>query len=231
MTSSKCLANTIKIAFIIFAFTLSAICQNTTPSLLPTITYTAVNWNANPRNYSMLVDSIGNLTYQGIPNSSSQTGNPDQVVFLLTPATRDTIFNLVNRVHFPRDSRPIVNPDLPGSIITVELRTQDSDRQVTLRAPGTKPLQQLSSIFQKISSTIEFGRRLSNLQSSRNPALATELEQMQTANRQGHLLELQSVTPILTNIASDNTLQASVRQQAAQILKLSIPNLSSQNPH
>jgi hypothetical protein len=74
-------------------------------------------------------------------------------------------------------------------------------------------------LFQKISKTLEFGRRLSALEGGNSVGIDTELAQMAHMIQTGQLVELQGVIPVLRQIAADRNSSQNTRQLAQGILK------------
>jgi hypothetical protein len=74
-------------------------------------------------------------------------------------------------------------------------------------------------LFQRISKTLEFGRRLSALEGGNSFGIDTELEQMAHMIQTGQLVELHVVIPVLRQIAADRNSSRNTRQLAQGILK------------
>jgi hypothetical protein len=80
------------------------------------------------------------------------------------------------------------------------------------------PVQQLTTIFQTVSATLEYGRRLSYFHRYQKLALDAELKLMEDQARRGELAELQSVKPILQQIYDDSSVMKVVRARALRIM-------------
>ena len=81
------------------------------------------------------------------------------------------------------------------------------------------PVQQLTAIFQNLSSTLEFGRRLEYFRRYQKLALDEELKRMEDAERGDGLGELSMIAPILQRIAGDPTVINPVRVRAQRLLQ------------
>lgn len=202
----------------------AALCQNPqlrtkNASLFPTVTFTLVHWGKNPPYYSIALDSTGSATYQSFPASDEKTGIPYTVEFEATASTRSTIFRLAEGLHFFKGRfRNVNRPSRSTTVKTLTFQDGTTDNQITFTSSGNPAVQQLTSLFRNVSLTLEFGRRLSNLQQQHKPGIADELKRMERMARQGQLRELPAVAPVLSGIASDATLEGVPRQRAQAIL-------------
>jgi hypothetical protein len=187
----------------------------------PTVIFSWVLWSANPPWYSIAVDSTGAATYQATPDSEEQTGVPYTIAFQTSDATRRVTFNIVRELNFLNGEFPV----LPGSPQKVPVRTLayhdiTFNNQITYSESIDSDIQELTSVFEEISTTFEFARRLDYLHQHDWGGLEPELVRMQTSAEHHLLRELQAVTPALRSIASDASLSESVRKHALAILAL-----------
>ena len=82
------------------------------------------------------------------------------------------------------------------------------------------PVQQLTTLFQSVSATLEFGRRLAHDHRYQKLALDEELKRMEEQARRGDLIELQAVKPVLQEIYEDNSVMNMVRARAQRIIEV-----------
>ena len=80
-------------------------------------------------------------------------------------------------------------------------------------------VQQLTQLFQNLSATLEFGRRLQYFHHYQKLALDEELKRMEDMANQNGLEELGAVTPILQQIASDSSVINPVRARAQRMVQ------------
>jgi hypothetical protein len=187
----------------------------------PTVVFSSVLWTASPSSYSLAVDATGAATYQSTQDSVERTGVPYTVEFQASDATRRMTFNIVRQLNF-------LNGDFPtysGTPEKVPVRTLayhdiTYDNRVTYSDSSNSEIQELTSVFEEISATFEFVRRLSYLHQHDKEGLDPELIRMQTSAERHMLRELQAATPVLKIIASDHTLTDSARNHAEAILAL-----------
>lgn len=188
-------------------------------SRFPTVVFTFVLWNANPPYYSIAIDSTGASTYQSAPNSVERTGVPYTIEFQANDATRRTTFSIARDLNFFRDDFP-TSLGFPSKDPVESLTYHDStfNHQITFTNSTDSRIQELVSVFDEISATLEFGRRLLYSHESAPNALDDELASMEKDSRRHLLRELQAVAPVLRSIAADNKLPSSTRQKAQTIL-------------
>jgi hypothetical protein len=201
--------------------------QTKNANLFPTVIFALARSGQNPPDYSIALDSAGTATYQSFPYSDERTGVPYTVEFLATAATRSTIFRLTEHLHFFKGHFGSANhAPKNASIKTLTFRegkpdNQETDNQIAYSSSGNAMIRQLTSLFERISATLEFGRRLTNLHQQHNSGIDIELKRMQRMAKQGQLRELQAIAPVLSEVQSDMTLDKLARQRAAAILKFS----------
>jgi hypothetical protein len=187
----------------------------------PTVIFNSIFWNANPPSYSIAVDSTGAATYQSTPDSAEWTGVPYTIEFQTSDATRRVTFNVVRQLNFLNGDFP-VSQGSPEKIPVRTLAYHDItfNNQITYSESADSNIQELTSVFEEISSTFEFAHRLAYLHQHDRNGLEPELVRMQTSAEHHLLRELQAVTPALRSIASDPSLSESVRKHAEAILAL-----------
>jgi hypothetical protein len=82
------------------------------------------------------------------------------------------------------------------------------------------PVQQLTTLFQSVAATLEYGRRLAYFHRYQKLALDDELKRMETEARAGNLMELGAVKPILQEIYDDASVMNVVRARALRIIDM-----------
>lgn len=184
----------------------------------PTVVFNCSRSDADPPYYSIAVDSTGNATYQAIPNSVARTGAPYTVEFLASSTTRAQIFAMIASLHFLRvlGTDPALNvASSSHTLIFTEGRQRNEIQYDTASDPN---VQNLTTLFERISSTLEFGRRLGTMEQSAPAEIEAELRRMENMIHAKQLVELQVLSPVLQQIASDSKVSPISRQQAQLIL-------------
>ena len=78
-------------------------------------------------------------------------------------------------------------------------------------------VQDLTAIFQNMSTTLEFGRRLEYYQRHQKLALEDELKRMEEMANEKSLQEIQAVAPILEKIVADRSVLNVSRARAQRL--------------
>jgi hypothetical protein len=187
----------------------------------PTVIFNSVFWNANPPSYSIALDSTGAATYQSIQDSVERTGVPYTIEFQSTDATRRVTFNIARQLNFLNGDFPVsLGSPQNNPVRTLAYHDITFNNQITYSESPDSDIQELTSVFEEISATFEFARRLAYLHQHDKGELEPELVRMQTSAEHHLLRELQAVTPALRSIVSDASLSESVRKHAEAILAL-----------
>jgi hypothetical protein len=187
----------------------------------PTVIFSSVFWNANPPSYFIALDSTGAATYQSTQESVERTGVPYTIEFQSSDATRRVTFNIVRQLNFLNgDFAASVGSPQNIPVRTLAYRDLTFNNQITYSESTDSNVQELTSVFEEISVTFEFARRLGYLHQHDRAGLEPELIRMQTSAEHHLLRELHAVTPALRSIASDASLSESVRKHAEAILTL-----------
>ena len=82
------------------------------------------------------------------------------------------------------------------------------------------PVQQLTTLFQNMEATLEYGRRLAYYHRYQKLALDDELKRMETQAKNNELSEIQSVAPVLQEILEDSSVINVVRARAKELIEM-----------
>jgi hypothetical protein len=80
-------------------------------------------------------------------------------------------------------------------------------------------VQQITQLFQSLSTTLEFGRRLEYFHRYQKLALDEELKRMDDADSRSDLEEMEAVVPILQRIVTDTSVINPVRARAQRMIE------------
>ena len=78
----------------------------------------------------------------------------------------------------------------------------------------------MTGIFQGLSATLEFGRRLTYFKKYEKLALDDDLKRMEQMQREKNLGDLQAIAPVLNEIANDSSVMNVSRARALRLLAL-----------
>jgi len=180
--------------------------------------------NSSPEHYAITVQSDGTAHYESTGRISNDSDARDdyQTDFAFSDGTRAQIFELAKAAHYFSGKVDSGNKKLA---FTGAKKLVYSDPQRTSSAEynfsTAPPVQQLTVLFQSVSATMEFGRRLSYYHRYQKLALDDELKRMEDQARSGQLAELQAVKPVLQHIYDDNSVMNVVRARALRIMEMS----------
>ena len=187
--------------------------------------------NSNPDHYVISVESDGRAHYDSSgklsPDSDDRTTY--QTDFTFSDATRTRVFDLAAQAHYFSGKVDSGNKKLAftGS---KKLSYKDAQRssQAEYNFSPVAPVQQLTTLFENIGATMEFGRRLAYFHRYQKLALDDELKRMEDQARRGDLAELQAVKPVLQEIYDDGSVINVVRARALRIMEMP-PNSTAAN--
>jgi hypothetical protein len=205
---------------------LAVVCSAQSPQLhtssgskFPTVIFTSVLWTVDPSYYSLAIDSTGTATYQSAPDSIEHTGVPYTIEFQVSDRTRRTAFNVTRELDFFREpAGEALTSAQNSSVRTLAYHDSQLHTQVTYSASPDSEIEELTAIFEGISETLEFGRRLAYFHGHDRSALAGELDRLQASADRRTLREFPVIAPVLRSIAGDNRLASASREKAGALL-------------
>jgi hypothetical protein len=216
-------------AIFLVAFSLLLVAQNAKQDRnppIPTITFDNYWPAARPQNVTITVKSDGPATYLSrnpdVPAGTDRGQDPDyHVEFTMSAANRNKIFQLaqkVNYFHGDFDFRKHAMANTGRKTLTYA----DVQRhfQTVYNYSDNKAIQEITAIFQNISTTMEHGRKLAFMRKYDKLGLDAEMKATESDARNHQLSEVQAIAPILQNIADDPTVLNIARQSARKILKM-----------
>jgi len=179
--------------------------------------------NSSPEHYAISVQSDGRAHYESSGKISNDSDARDdyQTDFTFSDAGRAQVFDLAKAAHYFSGKVDSGNKKLA---FTGSKKLVYSDAQRTSSAEYNfstmQSVQQLTSLFQNVSATMEYARRLSYYHRYQKLALDDELKHMEDQARQGELAEIQAAQPVLQQIYDDNSVMNVVRARAQRIMSM-----------
>jgi hypothetical protein len=169
------------------------------------------------------VQSDGQARYDcsaKISNDSDERENY-QTEFSFSAATRARIFELAAQAHYFSGKIDSGNRKLAFTGAK-KLTYKDGQRETTAayNFSSVPAVQQLTTLFQSMGATLEFGRRLAYYHRYQKLALDDELKQMEDEMKRGDLIELQAVKPVLQEIYDDGSVLNVVRARAQRLMEV-----------
>jgi hypothetical protein len=213
------MARTLQLACLLL---LSSVCAFSQAPDQPVVTFTLDFPGSQPEHYSLRVQSDGAAHYEStgrLSPDSDETENFD-LDFTASPSTRQKIFDLTAKAgYFQKDlDSHHKHIAFTGKKI---LSYQDAKRsgESTYNYSSQPAVQELTGLFQNLSSTLEFGRRLHYDHRYQKLALDEELKRMEAMARTSPLVELTAIASILQQIIVDSTVMNVTRARAQRILE------------
>jgi hypothetical protein len=192
-----------------------------------TITFSLNFPGSDPENYSISLASDGRAHYECSAKISADSDDREvyEADFTFSDSTRARIFELAEQAHYFSGKVDSGNKKLA---FTGDKKLTYKDGQRNSSAEynfsSLTPVQELTSLFQNVAATLEFGRRLVHYHRYQKLALDQELKRMEDQARRGDLNELQAVKPILQDIYDDPAVINVVRARAQRLMEMkSVP--------
>ena len=186
------------------------------------VTFTLDFPASQPEHYSIRVQSDGSARYQSSGRLSADSDETDSfdLGFTVTAETRQKIFELAAKAgYFQKD----VDSHHKGLAFTGKktLTYQDARRsgEATYNYSSNPAVQDLTSLMQNLSATLEFGHRLHYDHRYQKLALDEELKRMEEMARSNQLVEVTAIQPILDEIIADPLVINVTRARAQRLLE------------
>jgi hypothetical protein len=210
-------------SLILFVGCIALICRLSAAAEPATVTFSFDFPGSDPEHYSIAVHSDGRARYDCSAPVSTDSDDREtyQTEFSLSDATRARVFDLAAQAHYFSGKIDSGKHNLANTGAK-KLAYKDGQREFTAvyNFSSLPAVQQLTTLFQSVSATLEFGRRLAHLHRYQKLALDDELKRMEDQARHGDLVELQAVKPILQEIYADSSVMNVVRARAQRIMEM-----------
>jgi hypothetical protein len=175
---------------------------------------------ANPSHYEISVDSAGRGSYtsDGVL-SAGALSNPAPLEFTVSETTLQEIFKLARRSHYFNSKVDSENKKIANTgTKTLTYKDASHDRSATYNYSPNPSIQQITAIFQGLSTVLEYGRRLTYFHKYEKLALDDDLKQMEERQRENALGDVEAIAPILQSIANDASVMNISRARALRLL-------------
>jgi hypothetical protein len=187
----------------------------------PTVTYRQTFPGSEPPEYVISIAADCRATYQsdGKLTEESAADESFQFDFAVTQPNCAKIFELTKRAHYFEGELDSKKKNIASTGVKI-LSYKDPQRntKATYNYSPIPEVQELTGIFQSVSSTMEFGRRLEYDHHYQKLALYQDLKRMDESAGRNGLQEISAITPILQKIVDDPSLMNVVRARAQRLL-------------
>jgi hypothetical protein len=188
----------------------------------PTVTFTLDFPQSNPLHYSIAVDASGHARYESMAKFSDDAeAEKYQTEFNVSAENRQRIFDWAKQADYFTGKVDSGNRKLAFTGAKV-LTYQDGPKSSTAQYnySNLEAVRELTTLFQNMSETLEYGRRLGYYHRYQKLALDEELKHMEAQARNNELSEIQGVRPVLQEIAEDASVINVVRARAKELIQM-----------
>ncbi len=178
---------------------------------------------ADPQWYQITVDQNGQATYESKPHAADdQTeGEPYSLHFIMSQPARTRIFQIAGALNDFQGSFETRAKIAQTGKKTLTFRQGDKENKTTLNYSGNPQMNELISMFQKMSTTFEIAQKLDYDMRFDKLGLDRDLKSLVQLDKDNQLAELQVIAPTLERIANDESIMNIARQKAKQLLERS----------
>jgi len=191
-------------------------------TVAPTVTFTCDFPGSEPDHYVISVADDGAATYDSTSKLSSESDSEDSFHsdFTISQAARTRVFDLAKRSHYFQEEIDTKNKKLASTgtkVLTYKDRQKST--RATYNYSPVPSVQELTTFFQGLSTTLEFGHRIGYDLRYQKLALDDELKKMEEMSHSGGLEEISAVAPLLQKIVDDPAVMNVARGRAQRLLQ------------
>ncbi|HEY7354241.1 MAG TPA: hypothetical protein VH596_15850 [Terriglobales bacterium] len=186
-----------------------------------TVSFTLEFVGSNPSHYEIQVASDGQGSYSsnGRIDEHSEAVDGGAEEFRISDTLRERIFDLARRAHYFSGKVDAGKKNIANTgTKTLAYKDATHDSKATYNYSGQQPIEQLTVLFQGLSTTLEYGRRLAYFHKYEKLALDNELKKMEELQRGNNLPDVKAVAPQLTQIVNDTSVMNVSRARAQRLL-------------
>ena len=186
----------------------------------PRITFDFAFPGSEPDHYAISIFADGHASYDShVKTSQGSEEDNFHFDFTISPSDRTHIFDLAKRAHYFEGEIDLKKRGMAATgVKTLKYADTEKNTQATYNYSRVPAVQELTDFLQKLSTTLEFGRRLEYDHHYQKLALDDELKRMEEMSKQNGLEGLSAVSPILEKIAADPSVVNPGRVRAQKLL-------------
>ncbi len=190
---------------------------------VPAVTF-ELSWKvADPQWYEITVDQNGDATYKSQPHAKDNEpeGEPYTLRFVMSQPTRTRIFQLASALKDFKGNFETRAKVAQTGQKTLTFRQGEQETKTTLNYSDNQQMNELISMFQKMSTTFEVAQKLDFDIRFDRLGLDRDLKSLDRLDADNQLMELQVIAPTLERIANDHGIMNIARQKAKRLLERS----------
>jgi hypothetical protein len=191
-------------------------------TVVPTVTFTCDFPGSEPDHYVISVADDGTASYNSNSKLSSESDAEDSFHsdFTVSQAARARVFDLAKRSHYFEGDIDTKNKKLASTgTKTLTYKDAQKNTRATYNYSPVPSVQELTTFFQGLATTLEFGHRIGYDLRYQKLALDDELKKMEEMLHSGGLEEISAVAPVLQKIVDDPAVINVVRGRAQRLLQ------------
>ncbi|MFZ1129662.1 MAG: hypothetical protein WBV31_02255 [Terriglobales bacterium] len=186
------------------------------------LTFTSDFPASQPSHYSIRVQSDGVSRYHSVGRLSADSDDPDtfDLDFGADRETREKIFELAAKAgYFQKDADSHHKHIAFTGKKTLTYQDAHRSGESSYNYSTNLAVQELTSLMQSLSATLEDGHRLQYDLRYQKLALDEELKHMEDLARANQLVEITAIQPILSQIIADPSVINVTRARAQRLLE------------
>jgi hypothetical protein len=187
----------------------------------PMVSFSCDFPGSDPSHYGILVSSDGHASYisDGKLTPDSDSGDPFTIDFTMPQPTLSNIFDLAKKANYFEGEIDSKKKNI-ASTGQKSLMYKDAQRNTSANYnySAIPAVQELTTIFQNLSVTLEFGRRLEYEHHYQKLAIDEELKKMDDLATRNDLGDVAVIAPILKKIVDDPSVVNGARARAQRML-------------
>jgi len=186
------------------------------------VTFTIDFPTSQPEHYSIRVQSDGLARYQSSGRRSPDSDETDSfnLDFTVAAETQQKIFELAAKAGYFQKDLDSHQKDLAFTgKKTLAYKDARRSGESTYNYSHKPAVQDMTSLMQSLSATLEFGHRLQYDHQYQKLALDEELKRMEGLARTNELIEVAAIQPILDQIIADQSVINVTRARAQRLLQ------------
>ena len=183
----------------------------------PTIVFSLTFPQATPPFFNVAIESTGRSEYKSTPGLKNE-GDPYLLEFTASEATRTRLFELARQLNFFQGHYEYDKKVAFTGTKTLTFKNGAEEHTANYNWSQSPQIQEITTTFQNISSTIEMGRQLQDKYRFDKLGVDAILASMENEAKENRLGELQILQPILSRMAKDSSLMNISRRRAEFLL-------------
>jgi len=203
------------------------------PAQAPTVVF-KLSWDKGLpwTDYTFTVNENGATHFKGTSNpADGGDSDPFEQDFTMSEANRQKIFEAAKATDYFQGQFETKTKNVAKTgAKTLEFHSPSLNTSTTYNYSPNPNIEQLTSLFHAIATTIDYGRKLTFQYRFDKLGMDTRLKELVDLHANGMADELQAIEPILRKIADDDGVMHMARSEAKQLLKSTTADASSSKP-